>query len=34
MIDNKEIFTINRLTYVLYAIAFAVILLDLFVWRP
>lgn len=25
---------INRLTYVIYAIAFVVILLDLFYWRP
>lgn len=25
---------INRLTYAIYAIAFVVILLDLFVWRP
>lgn len=26
--------TINRLLYVIYAIAFVVICLDLFVWRP
>lgn len=32
--DNKDIFTINKLLYVLYAIAMVVIYLDLFVWRP
>lgn len=32
--DNKDIFAINKLMYVLYAIALLVICLDLFVWRP
>lgn len=26
--------TFNRLQYAIYAIAFVVILLDLFIWRP
>lgn len=32
--DNKDIFAINKLLYVVYAIALVVIYLDLFVWRP
>jgi hypothetical protein len=34
MDDNKDIFAINKLMYVICAIALVVIYLDLFIWRP
>lgn len=32
--DNKEIFTVNKVLYVLMAIALVVVALDLWKWRP
>lgn len=34
MDDNNNIFAVNKLLYVVCAIALVVICLDLFVWRP
>ena len=35
MLDNKDIFEINKVLYVIvYVAAFVVACLDLFVWRP